>query len=245
MEPLRYVSSDQVRFHQSLYLPPRRISTYRFLFVESGHGEFRISGKRFDVRPKWLGMLSPGMRENRYFQTQPVSYLYVEFASKTPLTNQVAVEFENRGPHRSALIGLMKSINSDRKDSGGCLLSAAVRLMFPEDQRDTWKHIDARLVHVLQFLDQDPSQNPTVAELADRAGLSEPHLRRLFRRYCGVSPKQYLLRLRMQFAQRLLRYEGLRVGEVADLLGFNSVFQFSAQYRQVMGHSPSGDRSRC
>lgn len=39
-----------------------------------------------------------------------------------------------------------------------------------------------------------------------------------------------------------MQQEGLQVGEVAHLLGFASVFQFSAQYRQVLGHPPSEDR---
>lgn len=238
----RYIASNQIRFHQFLHLRPRRIAHHRFLYVESGYGEFSISGHKFDIKSNWLGLLAPGLRENCYFDREPVSYLFVEFATARPFTADKALEFEGEDPHRSTLISLLKSINAQRADPDGCFLTAAVRLMFPEQHTPEELQVDERLRKVLRLIQQSPDCNHTVSELADKAGLSETHLRRLFRTQLGVSPKQYLRRARMEFAQRLIKHEGLRVGEAAHLLGFSSVFQFSAQYRQVIGHPPSADR---
>ncbi|WP_339727829.1 helix-turn-helix domain-containing protein [uncultured Gimesia sp.] len=241
-DSLRYIASNQVRFHQELHLRPRRINHYRFLFVESGCGEFQISGEEFAVQSSWLGLLSPGLRENRYSKRKPVSYLFVEFQSSERLTDQRAVEFREQEPQRSALIGLLKTIHVQRGDPDGCLLAAAVRLMFPEAEITDSPPLDERLQIIKRLIEAAPDQNYRISELAEAAGLSEPHLRRLFRTQLGMSPKQFLRRARMEFAQRLMQHEGLRVGEAAHLLGFASVFQFSAQYRQVMGHPPSDDR---
>ncbi|QDT42771.1 HTH-type transcriptional activator Btr [Gimesia alba] len=241
-QPLHYISSNRVRFHQELHLRPRRIGHHRFLYVETGHGEFRISGEEFQVQPGWLGLLSPGLRENRYSTREPVSYLFVEFQSSERLTDWRAVEFQEQDPQRAALIALLKTIHVQRGDPDGCLLAAAVRLMFPEVEQDVGPPLDERLQKVKRLIEAAPDRNHRISELAETAGLSEPHLRRLFRTQLGMSPKQYLRRARMEFAQRLMQQEGLRVGEAAHLLGFASVFQFSAQYRQVLGHPPSEDR---
>lgn len=241
-QPLHYISSNRVRFHQELHLRPRRVNHYRFLFVETGHGEFRISGEEFEVQSNWLGLLSPGLRENRYSDSKPVSYLFVEFQSSERLTDRRAVEFEEQDPQRTALIALLKTIHVQRGDPDGCLLAAAVRLMFPEVVQDVGPALDERLQKIKRLIEAAPDRNHRISELAETAGLSEPHLRRLFRTQLGMSPKQYLRRARMEFAQRLMQQEGLRVGEAAHLLGFASVFQFSTQYRQVLGHPPSADR---
>ncbi|MGZ0163103.1 MAG: hypothetical protein ACKVII_04245 [Planctomycetales bacterium] len=45
----------------------------------------------------------------------------------------------------------------------------------------------------------------------------------------------------MNYARRILQSEGLRVGEVAGLLQFETVYQFSNQYKKVHGHSPTQD----
>ena len=242
MPAFRYDASDQVRFHQELYLRRRRISHYRFLWMESGRGEFCIAGMRFKVSSGWLGLLPPGWRENRYLAREPVSYLWVEFAGPGRLLPASAVEMQAGDPQRSALVGLLKTIDLLRQDRDGCLLAAAVRLMLPEPENPATTRIDPRLSDALRMIQDAPEGNPTVTQLADAAGLSEPHFRRLFRAELGMSPKQYLIRTRMEFAQRLLQFEGLRVTEAAALLGYRSVYPFSAQYRRVMGRTPSADR---
>ncbi|QDU98431.1 AraC family transcriptional regulator [Lignipirellula cremea] len=242
MRPLHYVSSDQIRFQQSMHMRPRPIVHWRLLHVESGRGEFHLAGKHFEVSANWLGLLAPGIREYRYHAGEPVSYLFVEFQSGQDLIDDAYREFSAGEPQRSTLIAILKTIHAERSDPGGCLLAAAVRLMLPEQSSRAEEPTDPRLGKVLRQIDRRPDQNPTLAELATIAGVSEPHLRRLFRTHLGVSPKQYLMRTRMAFAQRLLRYEGMRVGQAAALLGFASVYQFSAQFRQVMGHPPSADR---
>ncbi len=241
MDLFHYVSSDQVRFHQPIHLRPRRISHYRFLHVESGRGDFRLAGETFEVTPGWLGLLAPGVRENRYHAAERVSYLFVEFASPREVMDQPYLEFKLGDPHRAALLALLKTIHAQRSDPAGCLLSAAVSLL-PKHGAQTDEPIDPRLAEVRRLIDRHPDRNPTVAELAAAAGISEPQLRRLFKSQLGTSPKQYLMQARMEFAQRLLRFEGMRVGQAAKLLGFASVYQFSAQYRKVIGHPPSAER---
>lgn len=243
MPSLRYVTSDQIRFHCELSFPPRQIEHYRFLYVESGQGQFRIADNRFEVSAGWLGLLSPGLRENHYVDSEPVSYLFVEFATPERLIRPHFAEFTFSDPQRSALVWLLRTIDHQRSDHDGSLLSAALRLMFPEDRASTASQLDPRLADVVAMVQLHPERNLTVTELAATAGLSEPHLRRLFRTQLQTSPKQFLLRTRMEFAQRLLTIEGLRVGEVARLLGFETVYQFSAQYRHIMKHPPSVDRT--
>lgn len=243
MSYLKYVASDRIRFECDLSFPSRQIDHYRFLHVESGQGRFRIEDDHFEVNAGWLGLLAPGRRENHYTDSEPVSYLFVEFAAPSQLIERHSAEFKFGEPQRSALIGLLRTIDNQKSDHDGCLLSAAVRLMFPIDRPDATRHLDPRLADVVSLVQLQPERNLTVAEMASQAGLSEPHLRRLFRTQLQTSPKQFLLRTRMEFAQRLLSFEGLRVGEVARLLGFETVYQFSTQYRHIMGRPPSADRT--
>lgn len=237
----KYIASDQVRFHCELSVPSRQIEHYRLLYVESGQGQFRIAREQFDVTSGWLGLLAPGWRENHYSETEPVSYLFVEFRSSVQLIESRWLEFTAGDPQRSALIWLMRSIDDQKHDDDGALLTAALRVMFPAGNPPRLNHLDPRLADVVASVQLHPEKNLTVMELASAAGISEAHLRRLFRTHLQTSPKRFLLQTRMEFARRLLTFEGLRVGEVARLLGFETVYHFSSQYRHVMGHPPSED----
>ena len=50
----------------------------------------------------------------------------------------------------------------------------------------------ARIARAIRFIDTRFREQPRLADIADHAGLSEFHFNRLFRRWAGVTPKQYL-----------------------------------------------------
>ncbi len=77
-----------------------------------------------------------------------------------------------------------------------------------------------------------------LAELARQARCSASTLRRQFRQALGVAPYEWILRVRMERARRLLATTTLRVKEVAAQVGFEDPFQFSRIFRQRTGRSP-------
>lgn len=69
--------------------------------------------------------------------------------------------------------------------------------------------------------------------------ISRTKLQKLFLRYYGVSPKQYLLKLKMDKAFKLLADEHLTIGETAVLCGFKDGKYFSRLFHQKFGYPPS------
>jgi AraC-like DNA-binding protein len=243
-DSIAYVGSDQVRFHQSLHFRPRQIENHRFLFVESGCGEFLFADETLSIDGRTLLLLSPGPRETRYRDTEPVSYTYVEFKSHFKLIDTSFVSYAESSPHFQTLVCLLRSIVINKGASAGQLISAAIELarLHPAHSGSA-PESDARIQHVLDYIDLHLNHPLRVAELAREAGLSEPQFRRVFRKAMSIGPKEHLLQERMNYARRILQSEGLRVGEVADLLQFETVYQFSNQYKKVHGHSPTQDSS--
>lgn len=82
------------------------------------------------------------------------------------------------------------------------------------------------------------------AELAGYVGLSADHFTRLFRHTFGVAPRRWLVEHRVSEAATLLTDSALTVSEVARELGYPDVYQFSRQFKQVTGASPSEYRRR-
>jgi AraC family transcriptional regulator of adaptative response / DNA-3-methyladenine glycosylase II len=71
---------------------------------------------------------------------------------------------------------------------------------------------------------------PTVAALAQRLGVSDRHVRRIFEAQFGVSPLQYLQTRRLLTAKQLLTDTDLAVSQVAHCAGFASVRRFNAAF---------------
>jgi AraC family transcriptional regulator len=75
-------------------------------------------------------------------------------------------------------------------------------------------------------------------EVAQVAGLSPLHLLRVFRQAIGVTPHQYLMRMRLMHALRLLRDTRLPVTDVAYETGWADLSNFNKAFRREFGCSP-------
>ena len=81
-------------------------------------------------------------------------------------------------------------------------------------------------------------------ELAAACGISEVYFRRLFSARLGVSPKQYILDIRLQKAKQLLAEGGLKISAVAEMCGFSGSYHFCRLFRRRLGVTPSDYRSQ-
>jgi AraC-like DNA-binding protein len=79
----------------------------------------------------------------------------------------------------------------------------------------------------------------TLDAVAKGCGVEAPYLCRLFARYHDESPYQFLTRLRMDHASRLLLEEGASVRSVSEAMGFKDAFHFSRVFKSVHHVPPS------
>lgn len=81
-----------------------------------------------------------------------------------------------------------------------------------------------------------------IVDLARQTGLSHSQFSRRFKSVLGVSPKDYLLRVRVRHARRLLETTDRTVSDVALACGFYDHSHFSHAFRRLAGISPAGYR---
>lgn len=83
------------------------------------------------------------------------------------------------------------------------------------------------------------SRELRVHELASAAGISESYLKLLFKERFGVSPKRYIIQMKINHACELLRSERYTVMQIAELSGFSNVHFFTRQFKDYMGVTPT------
>lgn len=75
--------------------------------------------------------------------------------------------------------------------------------------------------------------------LAERCGISTVYFRKSFEAVYGISPIKYLNDLRMRKARALLESDYASIGQVAESVGYSSIYHFSKMFRQYTGLSPT------
>ena len=101
----------------------------------------------------------------------------------------------------------------------------------------------ARMYTVLEKIHNSVGLHLDLEELASIANMSVSHFSRMFKDEFGESPKHYIIRLRMEKAQDLLREEDATAQSVATELGYDNIYFFYRQFKQYTGLTTSEFRA--
>jgi AraC-like DNA-binding protein len=95
----------------------------------------------------------------------------------------------------------------------------------------------------IQFMVEHQDKPLQVPRLAAVASMSPSHYFAVFKVITGFTPMDFLIRLRIQQACRLLDSVGVPVKQVAAALGYQDPFYFSRVFRAVNGMAPTQYRT--
>ena len=106
------------------------------------------------------------------------------------------------------------------------------------------QHPDETIARAQSWLQQNMTQPLQLSRLAQQVELSERQLERRFQQVCGLSPGQYLQRLRCHAACELLQHSNLSIADIAATTGFNDSSHFGRVFRRWLQQSPGAYRQK-
>ncbi|TCK03102.1 AraC family transcriptional regulator [Marinobacterium mangrovicola] len=143
----------------------------------------------------------------------------------------------------AALLGrmLQKPASADALQRVSCDLLLE---LLSRHTTDLNQSIDRRLLLAKTYLDETFASPIKLEQLCAIAHLSRRQLHTLFLRQLGCAPSEYLLRLRMNHARRLLIETELSIQRVSEQCGYQNLAAFSDRFRRHFGVAPSHYRRR-
>ncbi|RXZ79386.1 AraC family transcriptional regulator [Paenibacillaceae bacterium] len=99
--------------------------------------------------------------------------------------------------------------------------------------------IDDGMIQAIEALIKDFHQPVEMERIIYLSRLKKTAFYRRFRTLTGLTPNDFINRLRVQFAVHLLRNSSLTITEIAFESGFNSVSYFNKHFKDAYGVSPS------
>lgn len=75
--------------------------------------------------------------------------------------------------------------------------------------------------------------------LSGQCNISEVYFRRLFTQQYGITPKQYIIDIRIQKAKQLLSDGILKISAVSEKCGFSNQYHFCRMFKEKTGMTPS------
>ena len=196
------------------------------VIAHNGGGDFAFAGARFEVDGRKAGTLLGTL--------PPLIHLH---------------EAEDQAAMRWCITQMMTEMREGRP--GGTLaarhlahlmLLQAFRLHLSRQAGNRvgllYALADPHLGKALKAMHGDPAHRWTLAELANRAGLSRSVFAQRFRERVGETPIGYLAQWRMMLAKERLAEGRDTLGTIANGLGYEWENAFNTAFRRVVGCSP-------
>ena len=204
-------------------------------FRVSGTGDFKAGNKSFLVKPGDLLFIPADMpyeveysvSESIVIHLQSCNYCEAEaFCVDDPsevslLFLRLLEDWQERhsvNGAKSAVYGILEKIERDKMTSIG-------------------KTAFARCLRYIENNFCDPSLD--ICTVCNEEFISASSLQRAFVQHLGMSPMQYVIKLRMDKALRLLMENILSVKEISTLCGFADEKYFSRAFKKRYGYPPS------
>ena len=92
---------------------------------------------------------------------------------------------------------------------------------------------------VKNFMKVNYHKNITLDDLVELVHINKFYLIRIFKQEVGMSPIDYLIHVRIDEAQKMLRNTNIAIADIAHLVGFQSPSHFSKTFRELSNLTPS------
>ncbi|MBQ5484504.1 MAG: AraC family transcriptional regulator [Lachnospiraceae bacterium] len=123
------------------------------------------------------------------------------------------------------------------------MFSNLIRLSIkPEDRRGEIED-SSYGEYALTYFQNHFREKIRIGDLADKIGISRSYLMRLVKEETGVSPKEFLIRLRMSHAVHYLLHSNMEIREVAMICGYEDALAFSKAFKGKFGMNPTEFRN--
>ena len=206
-------------------------------FVYSGSGTLQIQGREHSVQAGQVFLITPGVLCSYCADTtDPWHYGWIGFTgrlagrfSELPAVFQLSSE----------LMALVRQSLSDPDVTEYRLAGVLLRLYetLISNSGDANRYVQ----QIENYIRLSYMQPIRVEQLAKQLNLDRRYLTRLFKQSTGLSIQDYLLKIRLQEADKYLR-QGRSVKEAAGLSGYGDVSNFSKLFKRHYGITPAQRR---
>jgi len=231
---------------------PYRLKDHLLWCVLDGVGKAWVGGREMSLGPGTCLLIPPGLAltaEHDPKRRLRVFYLHLDFLSEQGRTLPLS---SVRHPTLPAVVTDLTSFeslarqvvegHSANTEAGLLKRDLALRLILIHIEDAARAHParndGTKLAAVLLAVKENPGLPWLVPAMAKQAGLSVSQTARRMRELTGQSPREFVIRARIERARRLMEESSLSLKQIAESLGYSDVYFFHRQFKTVTGMTP-------
>ena len=242
---------------------------YHMFYIKKGKGIMHIDENDYDICENEIYLCPPGTYHGMTAQEDiPVSVIEIKFTISHEDLQKLIFNMQKRIKCNTydfylKLEELLKeafyksSLYKETIDTGFTKLllelarsaknenhsySAVVNGIFKNNSMETIKDgagSSAVLKNVLEYINNNYSEDITLKQLAEVGAVSPGHLNKIFKEAFNMSPMKFINNFRLDKAKELMMYSDFNISQISDLVGFSSIHYFSRYFKKKENMTPN------
>lgn len=227
----------------------RHFEFYNISHMLDGHGYYWTpSGGKKEVLPGQCIIVSPGFEH--YYGGNNDLYVEDTICFYGPLADYLFKNkiIQNGVFERGKTRKLLPIIELAMDPSFKSQIQASVtlqQLLIEIHIENCFLHKKGKYTEIndlVSMLKSNSSKWWKISEMAEFCNLSEPQFRKVFKAVIGMSPKNYIDKLKIQQAAEALSSKNMKISEISRKFGYLDPFHFSRRFKEITGFSPESYR---
>jgi len=237
---------------------PGGSNNYQLLYIAQGRAKFMIHGEMHDLEKGHCVLYHPEEPQFYYYFLEDAPDIYwVHFSSReeNELLKKTGFNKENIyfvGAHNSyvqlfdAMIQELQLKQPFFEEQLQFLMQELLLKMGRNQIREKsiFENYNKEVEEAIRIFHLAPERDFTIKEFTKERGLNYYRFIDTFTHYVGVSPRQYIINIRMTIAKDLLMNSLFQISEVARLTGYENALYFSRLFKKTCGLSPTEYREQ-
>lgn len=108
---------------------------------------------------------------------------------------------------------------------------------------DSDNNMESFVLKAIDYIDKNYVDSISVEEIAEKLGISRKYLNKVFNMVLNMSPKKYIISVRMEKAFTALRGSNQPIAELAESIGYSNQFYFAKEFKRLTNMTPSQYRN--
>jgi len=226
---------------------------YLIHYISSGKGRYQCGDRTFDVSAGDLFLVYPSkIVSYTADEKDPWEYFWVGFNGGDSNRLLAMTDFTRDHPvihcespdtrYQEILMQIYEQRGSqpwnDAEMTGRLyhFLSELIRLSCTRENRHGFRY--AYVENALRFIQYNYTDDISIEDIAAYIGVSRSYLYKLFTEAMGLSPKEYLMNLRISQACGLLRSNEMTISQISASVGFKDPLYFTRVFKKSKGMTP-------
>jgi len=223
-------------------------------YVTKGSGHYEVDGNRYFVKSGDVFIIYPNQMVSYYSHDvdETWSFCWIGFTGDKAqdymeLTGVTGYTKTLKSPKfYSIVMSCLEYIDDHHHSISQLKLNAYLNECLYCLSAVPTKHKSNAVEHVdkaIRYIEYNYMNDISIQTVCEYLNIDRTYFYRIFKKYTGSPPEQYIMRYRIQKSVEFLKQSKFTVSEIAAYVGFKDTYYFSRIFKRTTGKTPTQYRN--